>query len=222
MTPFELLYGRPYLLIKLPDSPSPASGDLLALFHPPEVLLSQKSMASVLHNLSEITQAIRPRFGSREVRSPKAQPLNPSSPSGIKQPDCGDMSVVSHHMPQRAPLPACLLPNPLETYTSKISGPTKITITEHPCLLPVSDLLPRPMLVWPHSLWLLPITTLAILFAIGLAVTAPGTGRSHFDFHWPLLTLCICSSPGDCYSFGGSLTWPYVSHLACLEDFILT
>ena len=35
LRPFELLYGRPYLLTNFPDPPPP--GDLLALFHPPEV-----------------------------------------------------------------------------------------------------------------------------------------------------------------------------------------
>ena len=36
LRPFELLYGRPYLLTNFPYPPPPP-GDLLALFHPPEV-----------------------------------------------------------------------------------------------------------------------------------------------------------------------------------------
>ena len=68
-------------------------------------------------------------------------------------------------------------------------GSSNSPLLRHPCLLPVSDT-PCPMLDWCHPLWLLPITTLAILFTIGLAVIAlPRTGCPHSDFHWPLLTL---------------------------------
>ena len=78
-------------------------------------------------------------------------------------------------------------------------GSSNSPLLRHPCLLPVSHTL-CPMLHWPHPLWLLPITTLAILFTTGLAVThplPPRTGRQHSDFHWPLLTL-----PSVPYSWG--------------------
>ena len=71
---------------------------------------------------------------------------------------------------------------------------------------------PCPMLVWPHLLWLLPITTLAILFAIGLAVTAPQGLATHTStFTGPYLPYHLFTTPGVLFLWG-TLTWPYVSH----------
>lgn len=41
------------------------------------------------------------------------------------------------------------------------------------------------MLAWHHPLWLLTITALAILFAIGLVAAALAIGPSLFDGPWP-------------------------------------
>ena len=72
---------------------------------------------------------------------------------------------------------------------------------------------PCPMLVWPHLLWLLPITTLAILFAIGLAVTAPQGLATHTStFTGPYLPYHLFTAPEVLFLWNG-LTWPYVSSL---------
>ena len=69
------------------------------------------------------------------------------------------------------------------------------------------------MLDWPHPLWLLPITTLAILFAIGLAVMAPPGLAAHTPtFTGPYLPYHLVTTPGVLFLRNG-LTWPYVSGL---------
>ena len=66
---------------------------------------------------------------------------------------------------------------------------------------------------WPHPLWLLPITTLAILFAIGLAVTAPQGLATHTStFTGPYLPYHLFTAPEVLFLWNG-LTWPYVSSL---------
>ena len=91
-------------------------------------------------------------------------------------------------------------------------GSSNSPLLTHPCLLPVSDT-PCPMLDWPHPLWPLPITTLAILFAIGLAVMAPPGLAAHTPtFTGPYLPYHLFTTPGVLFLRNG-LTWPYVSGL---------
>ena len=112
--------------------------------------------------------------------------------------------MVSHHMAQAGSTTQLPSPKPLETYTPLKSWDLpRSPLLRHPCLLPVSDT-PHPMLVWPHHLWLLPIAVLAILFAIGLAVTAPQDWPLTLRLSLALAYLIICSLLLGCYSVGGA------------------
>ena len=58
------------------------------------------------------------------------------------------------------------------------------------------------MLTWHHPLWLLTITALAILFAIGLAAVAPSGWSSTLRLSLALTYLATCSLLLGCYSLG--------------------
>ena len=58
------------------------------------------------------------------------------------------------------------------------------------------------MLTWHHLLWLLTITALAILFAIGLAAAAPRDCSSTLRLSLALTYLATCSLLLGCYSLG--------------------
>ena len=58
------------------------------------------------------------------------------------------------------------------------------------------------MLAWHHPLWLLTITALAILFAIGLAAAAPRNWSPTHRLSLALTYLAICFRLLGCYSLG--------------------
>ena len=58
------------------------------------------------------------------------------------------------------------------------------------------------MLTWHHPLWLLTITALVILFAIGLAAAAPRNWSSTLRLSLALTYLAVCSLLLECYSLG--------------------
>ena len=139
LTPFELLYSRPYLLTNLLDPSTPLLGTYLPYFTLLRSLLREHAGRVLPQPVTDHAQAIlSPALAPGDhvlLKTLTPQPL---------QPQWNTAATLWGHEPwyriiwlKWAPLHGLPSPKPLETYTSKISGPTKITITK--TLLPLAS-----------------------------------------------------------------------------------
>ena len=144
LTPFELLYGRPYLLTNLLDPPTPLLETYLSYFTLLRSLLRGHAdcvLPQPVRDHAQVIPSLALAPGDQVLlKTLTPQPLQPrwtgpftvilTTPTAAKL--WGREPRYHITWLKRAPLHSLPSPKPLETYTSRISGPTKITITKTP------------------------------------------------------------------------------------------